>query len=972
MSGGKDDRRKRARRREGSPYSPRNAAAADASDGPAARPDETKAPDGSTAGEKGPTPRKAARKRPANARQAPGDTVRTTRAHADIAPGTPVSGPAQASNLFVVFEALRARYGWSFDESLGDGGFGYVFAVTIGNVARAVKISKQRIGPQNPQAFRELKALKETLGHPRLLHLVQFGMVEGHLITVWERAECTLEDKLREHQRRTGAAGLPLKTTVRWIREAAEAIDFLNQRGIYHRDIKPQNLFLLHGHVKVGDMGLVKFAGMTTTKQTIAGTRGYLPPEAWGQTWHRSIDIYGLAATYVRLRTGRAPFGETDDEIFQRSKMGQFERSGLTRAEIACLEEALSPDPHQRPESAVEWVRRLTRELKREQSGFMTPMWMGLRGVSAALGRILRDGLADECTTNAAGAARGEAIGRPNAPPPPPGGFGPDAPNAPFSSPRWPPAHGRPPVHPSGQPLPHPPPLADQVGGFPPQPQPPSFTPEVAALPPEVAALPPVDGRPLPPPGGWQSPVAPHGLAQPGWPVDPAAGGPAPPAQPPNGIGPWPASPPPAHTSGTPSRRRLRIPRVRLRVLLWLALLGLVGGGIYHAATSPMPFVFPPPPQPATVSLTPRAASSTVTMLCARFSPDGRRIVTGAKDGTVCIWDARSAQRLLVLKGHKDAVNCVRFFPDGNRVLSVSADATARVWDLESYQELVRFEAHKGEILWGTISPDGQRVATVSQRDSSFVWDSHSGKVVAKLEVPRAVSAEFGSIGTRIVAIERDNRSGAVLEADTGAIRTRFGIESGSLVSAYLVEDDHVIMGFDNRGSIIRWDASSGEQQSFQEEALRKSGNTLTYACLSRDGRTIAGCFAGWGDLQVCLWDIETEAITRTISVRSDGLYGSYCHLAPDGKRVLVVDHRLVLTDLSGTRPAVECYQFERDSWLAMTPQGFFAGSKDAPNFVKHVNAEDEPLPAEESRRYFRPDVVKGLIAHPEAIPLPE
>jgi WD40 repeat protein len=63
------------------------------------------------------------------------------------------------------------------------------------------------------------------------------------------------------------------------------------------------------------------------------------------------------------------------------------------------------------------------------------------------------------------------------------------------------------------------------------------------------------------------------------------------------------------------------------------------------------------------------------------FSPDGKRLASASKDGTVKVWDAATGQEILTLKGHTDQVLSVAFSPDGKRLASASADGTVKVWD---------------------------------------------------------------------------------------------------------------------------------------------------------------------------------------------------------------------------------------------------------------------------------------------------
>src|SRR5260370_34015566 len=72
-----------------------------------------------------------------------------------------------------------------------------------------------------------------------------------------ELADKSLHDVLVYWQQ-AGQPGIPRGELVSYLREAAEALDVMNlEYGLQHLDIKPRNLFLVSGHVKVGDFGLV-------------------------------------------------------------------------------------------------------------------------------------------------------------------------------------------------------------------------------------------------------------------------------------------------------------------------------------------------------------------------------------------------------------------------------------------------------------------------------------------------------------------------------------------------------------------------------------------------------------------------------------------------------------------------------------------------------------------------------------------
>jgi serine/threonine protein kinase len=253
---------------------------------------------------------------------------------------------------------------------LGRGGFAEVWEVEApSGVRSAVKVSLDPLDGQSPAVQKELENLKlirALAGHPHLVTLIDYWVVADHLVTRWELATDGDLLQLCERYREEGKPGIPFKELIKLMDEAADGLDFLHQQGIYHRDIKPQNLLLFHGHVKIGDLGLAKLVGASTASHTGSGTFGYLPPEAWEE--HRlspTVDLYALAATYIRLRTGREPFGTNPVEIVERQKKGEPILEGLEAGEAQFVRAALACKAEDRPQRGVRnWVRSLYSALR--------------------------------------------------------------------------------------------------------------------------------------------------------------------------------------------------------------------------------------------------------------------------------------------------------------------------------------------------------------------------------------------------------------------------------------------------------------------------------------------------------------------------------------------------------------------------------------------------------------------------------
>ena len=78
---------------------------------------------------------------------------------------------------------------------------------------------------------------------------------------------------------------------------------------------------------------------------------------------------------------------------------------------------------------------------------------------------------------------------------------------------------------------------------------------------------------------------------------------------------------------------------------------------------------------------------------------------------------------------HGSAVRCARFSPDGHRVVTASGDGTARLWDVETGEELGEME-HEAWVNWAEFSPNGHWVATGCDDGTARLWDADTGKAL--------------------------------------------------------------------------------------------------------------------------------------------------------------------------------------------------------------------------------------------------
>jgi serine/threonine protein kinase len=257
--------------------------------------------------------------------------------------------------------------GYRLLSRLGSGGFGEVWrAEAPGGIQKAVKVIFGDLRSPDRDLTRfaeqELKALNRVkqVRHPYLLSLDRIDVVEGRLLIVMELADRNLWDRFREC-RAAGHPGIPRDELLGYMAEIAEVLDLMNDRhSLQHLDIKPQNLFLLHTHVKVADFGQVKdLQGMVATV-TGGITPVYAAPETFDGVVSRFCDQYSLACVYQELLTGRRPFdGSSMAQLLNQHLQLPPDLRPSPRGDRPALLKALAKDPADRWPTVTAFVQAL-------------------------------------------------------------------------------------------------------------------------------------------------------------------------------------------------------------------------------------------------------------------------------------------------------------------------------------------------------------------------------------------------------------------------------------------------------------------------------------------------------------------------------------------------------------------------------------------------------------------------------------
>ena len=254
--------------------------------------------------------------------------------------------------------------GYTLLEPLGRGGFGEVWKCEApGGLLKAVKFvaasGKGEALRQELAAFEQIKAIR----HPFLLTLERVELVKEDLVMVMELADCQLQDRFRDCVNE-GLPGIPRDELLGYLADAAEALDMIAARfGLQHLDVKPANLFLTSGRVKVGDYGLVvSLDGGANADPD--GNRGltpkYVAPEVLRGSPSPHSDQYSLALVYQELLTGTFPYtARNPQHLMLQHVTAKPDLSGLPESDRPVVARALTKEPGGRYAACLEFVREL-------------------------------------------------------------------------------------------------------------------------------------------------------------------------------------------------------------------------------------------------------------------------------------------------------------------------------------------------------------------------------------------------------------------------------------------------------------------------------------------------------------------------------------------------------------------------------------------------------------------------------------
>ena len=197
---------------------------------------------------------------------------------------------------------------------IGHGGMAEVYEANdiITKKTVAIKLIREDVmnNPVNLKRFTNEATIAASLNHPNIVKVYNHGTVMGVPYIANEYVKGQNMKEVLDFRTR-----LPINEALECMIQLSAALHYAHQHGIVHRDVKPDNLYVMNdGTIKLGDFGIAQTdstSKINSSKSEIVGSVHYLAPEVTqGRPASAQSDIYAAGVTFYEIITGHVPYNK--------------------------------------------------------------------------------------------------------------------------------------------------------------------------------------------------------------------------------------------------------------------------------------------------------------------------------------------------------------------------------------------------------------------------------------------------------------------------------------------------------------------------------------------------------------------------------------------------------------------------------------------------------------------------------------
>ncbi len=277
------------------------------------------------------------------------------------------------------------------------------------------------------------------------------------------------------------------------------------------------------------------------------------------------------------------------------------------------------------------------------------------------------------------------------------------------------------------------------------------------------------------------------------------------------------------------------------------------------------------------------------------FSTDGESLVAAERWEYLSLWSV-SPMQLMKNFTHDEAFNSIAYSPDGKTVASGTKNGSVKIWDVSTGKRIQTISGHNSEKIYTAAFQPDSAIITIGTKSEIQLWNVQTGDLVKTVPEPRynVYSVKY-SDDNQLIATGGESKKARLWDAQTGRFLGSFVGHENYIYSVDISPDSRILAtagGYNRRrpevkerfnrdNSVCLWEIRLGEIYLIGERLANFTEHTdwVNTVEFSPDGQTLASCSQ---DKTIQLWDVNTRTHLRTLTGHEDGV--SDIVYSPDGK----------------------------------------------------------------------------------------